>query len=181
MLNVLIGNDKLWQLKDITDCHRESVKVKFLQLPFIHSLNKHFLFPLPTPYSIRHGSYKPGQHVNSPCPQGHPHSCIQVRNCDGREKCSQLWAPVSLKPGFEGGAEFEDIEQGGSKFRGRGGTIWDKCRKSLHSSSLTKCYHVQEREFMGAEPGDRGFWTRFCHMGWKEASWGCDHAVKRVQ
>lgn len=64
---------------------------------------------------------------------------------------------VSSELGCEGGAEFWDIEKGGSIFGGRGGTIWEKCKESLHSPSLTECRHVQERESVGAEPEDRRF------------------------
>lgn len=87
---------------------------------------------------------------------------------------------VSFELGCEGGAEFGDIEKGGSIFGGRGGTIWDKCKESLHSPSLTECRHVQERESVGDEPEDRRFWTWSCHMSWKEAFWAGDCVVTGV-
>lgn len=75
----------------------------------------------------------------------------------GRWLSEGFMEKVSFELGSEGGAEFGDIEKGGSIFGGRGGTIWEKCKESLHSPSLTECRHVQERESVGAESEDRRF------------------------
>lgn len=86
---------------------------------------------------------------------------------------------MSFELGFEGGAEFGNIGNERSMFRGRGGTIRDKCKKSPHCPSLPEGHHAPERESVGAEPGDGRFWTRFCHT--KEASWAHDCVVTGVQ
>lgn len=73
---------------------------------------------------------------------------------------------VSFKLEFEEGAEFEYTEKGRSLLRGRGRTIWDKCRKSLHSPSRATKLCLWELSLGTEDPGlDSVIYARRRHSG----------------
>lgn len=76
---------------------------------------------------------------------------------------------MSFALGFEVEAEFGDIENGRRMFRGRGGTISDKCKKSLHCPSLTKAIMCQRGSLwelsLGTEDSGLDSATRRRHSG----------------